>query len=134
MLDCSRAASLGVGMPGEVHGVIRRPSTFSTDRIDHNYRDPHDSGARMFLHYGELTDGTGLRRILEKVHLDDVYNLGAQLHVKVSFDMPEYTPDVVGTGTLRLLDAVRDYIGISGKQVRFRQVGSSELRFAAPPL
>lgn len=117
----------------EVHGIIRRASTFNTDRIDHIYRDPHDPTVRLFLHYGDLTDGTGLRRILEKVHPDEVYNLAAQSHVKVSFEQPEYTADVVATGTLRLLEALRNYIKNSGRKVRFYQAGSSEMFGASPP-
>ncbi len=117
----------------EVHGIIRRSSTFNTDRIDHLYQDPHEPGVRLFLHYGDLTDGTGLRRILEKVQPDEVYNLGAQSHVKVSFEQPEYTADVVATGTLRLLEALRDYVKLSGKQVRIYQAGSSEMFGASPP-
>lgn len=117
----------------EVHGIVRRASTFNTARLNHLYRDPHDSRARMFLHYGDLADGTGLRRILEKVQPDEVYNLAAQSHVKVSFDQPEYTADVVATGTLRLLEALRDYMHISGQQVRFYQAGSSEMFGAATP-
>ncbi|GIW56595.1 MAG: GDP-mannose 4,6-dehydratase [Nitrospiraceae bacterium] len=117
----------------EVHGIIRRASTFNTDRIDHLYRDPHDPDARLFLHYGDLADGTGLRHILEKVQPDEIYNLAAQSHVKVSFEQPEYTADVVATGTLRLLEAVRDYVHHSGRQVRFYQAGSSEMFGAAPP-
>jgi GDPmannose 4,6-dehydratase len=117
----------------EVHGVIRRSSTFNTDRIDHLYRDPHDPAARLFLHYGDLSDATGLRRILERVQPQEVYNLGAQSHVKVSFEQPEYTADVVATGTLRLLDALRDYMRGSGAQVRFYQAGSSEMFGASPP-
>ncbi len=117
----------------EVHGVIRRASTFNTDRIDHIYHDLHDPGACLFLYYGDLADGTGLRRILERVQPDEVYNLGAQSHVKVSFEQPEYTADVDATGTLRLLDAVRDYMTVSGKQVRFYQAGSSEMFGSAPP-
>ena len=117
----------------EVHGIIRRASTFNTDRIDHLYQDPHEPNVRLFLHYGDLTDGTGLRRILEKVQPDEIYNLGAQSHVKVSFDQPEYTADVVATGTLRLLEALRDYMQVSGRAVRFYQAGSSEMFGAAPP-
>ncbi len=117
----------------EVHGVIRRSSTFNTDRIDHLYRDPHDPETRLYLHYGDLSDGTGLRHILEKVAPDEVYNLGAQSHVKVSFEQPEYTVDIVATGTLRLLEAVRDYIKRSGKEVRIYQAGSSEMFGASPP-
>lgn len=117
----------------EVHGLIRRASTFNTDRVDHLYRDPHDPAARLFLHYGDLSDGTGLRRIFEKVQPDEVYNLGAQSHVKVSFEQPEYTADVVAVGTLRLLEALRDYCARSGKTVHFYQAGSSEMYGAAPP-
>lgn len=118
----------------QVHGIVRRASTFNTGRIDHLYEDPHDAGLfGIRLHYGDLTDGTGLRRILEAVQPDEVYNLGAQSHVRVSFDQPEYTADVVATGTLRLLEALRDYISTSGANVRFYQAGSSEMYGAAPP-
>ncbi|MEH2260453.1 GDP-mannose 4,6-dehydratase [Nostoc sp.] len=111
----------------EVHGIIRRTSTFNTDRIDHIYEDPHKEGVRLFLHYGDLTDGTTLRRILEEVKPVEIYNLGAQSHVRVSFDSPEYTVDAVGMGTLRLLEAIRDYQQRTGIQVRFYQAGSSEM-------
>ena len=111
----------------EVHGIIRRTSTFNTDRIDHIYEDPHNESARLFLHYGDLTDGTTLRRILEEVQPVEIYNLGAQSHVRVSFDSPEYTVDTVGMGTLRLLEAIRDYQQRTGTQVRFYQAGSSEM-------
>ena len=111
----------------EVHGIIRRTSTFNTDRIDHIYEDPHKDGVRLFLHYGDLTDGTTLRRILEDVKPVEIYNLGAQSHVRVSFDSPEYTVDAVGMGTLRLLEAIRDYQHRTGIQVRFYQAGSSEM-------
>lgn len=111
----------------EVHGIIRRSSSFNTDRIDHIYVDPHSEGARLFLHYGDLTDGTTLRRILEQVQPVEVYNLGAQSHVRVSFDSPEYTVDAVGMGVLRLLEAIRDYQNRTGIEVRFYQAGSSEM-------
>ncbi|MEA5621993.1 GDP-mannose 4,6-dehydratase [Nostoc sp. UHCC 0251] len=111
----------------EVHGIIRRTSTFNTDRIDHIYEDPHKEGVKLFLHYGDLTDGTTLRRILEEVKPVEIYNLGAQSHVRVSFDSPEYTVDAVGMGTLRLLEAIRDYQHRTGIQVRFYQAGSSEM-------
>ncbi|MBP0015743.1 MAG: GDP-mannose 4,6-dehydratase [Roseofilum sp. SBFL] len=111
----------------EVHGIIRRSSTFNTDRIDHIYIDPHEEQARFFLHYGDLTDGTTLRRILEEIQPHEVYNLGAQSHVRVSFDSPEYTVDTVAMGTLRLLEAIRDYQQRTGNQVRFYQAGSSEM-------
>ncbi|NEO19841.1 MULTISPECIES: GDP-mannose 4,6-dehydratase [unclassified Moorena] len=111
----------------EVHGIIRRTSTFNTDRIDHIYVDPHNQNARFFLHYGDLTDGVTLRRILEAVKPSEIYNLGAQSHVRVSFDSPEYTVDSVGMGTLRLLEAIRDYRQRTGIDVRFYQAGSSEM-------
>ena len=111
----------------EVHGIIRRTSTFNTDRIDHIYVDPHHEDARLFLHYGDLTDGVTLRRILEEVKPVEIYNLGAQSHVRVSFDSPEYTVDSVAMGTLRLLEAIRDYRHRTGIDVRFYQAGSSEM-------
>jgi GDPmannose 4,6-dehydratase len=116
-----------------VHGIIRRSSTFNTSRIDHLYTDPHDPAGSLFLHYGDLTDATGLRRILEQVQPDEVYNLAAQSHVKVSFEQPEYTADVVALGTLRLIEAVRDYKSYANRSVRFYQAGSSEMFGAAPP-
>jgi len=131
--DGSYLAELLLSKDYQVHGIMRRASTFNTDRIDHIYVDPHEKGARIHLHYGDLSDGTGLRRILEKVKPDEVYNLGAQSHVKVSFDEPEYTADVVATGTLRLLEATRDYQQLGGKAVRFYQAGSSEMFGAAKP-
>lgn len=117
----------------EVHGIIRRTSTFNTDRIEYLYRDPHDPDTRLFLHYGDLTDGESLRKIVNKVGPDEVYNLGAQSHVKVSFEMSEYTADTVAMGTLRMLNAILDYQQSSGKQVRFYQASSSEMFGSAPP-
>jgi len=110
-----------------VHGIIRRSSTFNTDRIEHLYQDPHSSSAQFFLHYGDLTDGTGLRRLLEQVAPDEVYNLGAQSHVRVSFDQPEYTADAVAMGALRLLEAVRDFQQRTGRPIKYYQAGSSEM-------
>ncbi|MCY4355105.1 MAG: GDP-mannose 4,6-dehydratase [Truepera sp.] len=117
----------------EIHGIIRRASTFNTDRIDHLYLDPHSPEARMFLHYGDLSDGPGLRRILEEVQPDEVYNLAAQSHVAVSFMQPEYTTDIDGLGTLRLLEAIRDYCGRTGHDLRFYQAGTSEMFGSSPP-
>lgn len=111
----------------EVHGIIRRSSSFNTGRIDHNFKDFHDKGAKMFLHYGDLCDSSSLRHIMEKVNPDEVYNLGAQSHVKVSFEEPEYTVDAVGLGTLRMLEAIRDYMPRAGKVIKFYQAGSSEM-------
>ncbi|HEY0867758.1 MAG TPA: GDP-mannose 4,6-dehydratase [Fimbriimonas sp.] len=117
----------------EVHGVIRRASTFNTDRIDHLYEDPHSPGASVRLHYGDLHDGTCLRRVVEQVEPDEVYNLGAQSHVAVSFQQPEYTTDVDGVGVLRILEAVRDSSARSGRPIRFYQAGTSEMFGAASP-
>jgi GDPmannose 4,6-dehydratase len=111
----------------EVHGIIRRTSTFNTDRIDHMYEDPHETTARLFLHYGDLTDGGNLRRLIEEIQPHEIYNLGAQSHVRVSFDSPEYTVDCVGMGTLHLLEAVREYQRRTGLEVKFYQAGSSEM-------
>lgn len=129
--DGSYLAELLLGKGYEVHGVIRRASTFNTDRIDHLYEDPHETGTRFFLHHGDLTDGTALRRLFEKVRPEEIYNLAAQSHVRVSFDEPEYTADVVGLGTLRLLECLRDYVQHHGIPVRFYQAGSSEMFGAA---
>ncbi len=107
----------------EVHGLVRRSSTFSTERIDHIYQDPHDPNARLILHYGDLTDGAGLRQVLTIAQPDEVYNLGAQSHVRVSFDQPVYTAQVVAVGTLRLLEAIRDL----GLPTRYYQASSSEM-------
>lgn len=132
--DGSYLAELLLEKGYEVHGIIRRASTFNTERIDHLYQDPHETPRKFILHYGDLADGLGLRRILEKIKPDEIYNLGAQSHVKVSFEQPEYTADIVATGTLRLLEAVRDSLAGNGKQVRFYQAGSSEMfGSAAPP-
>ena len=113
----------------EVHGLIRRASTFNTTRIDYIYVDPHTPGARMFLHYGDLSDSAQLTNLVYNVAPDEIYHLGAQSHVRVSFDMPEYTGDVTGIGTTRLLEAVRR----SGIKTRFYQAASSELFGTSPP-
>lgn len=125
--DGSYLTEFLLGKGYDVHGIIRRSSLFSTGRIDHLYRDPHDPERRLILHYGDLTDGSGLRKILEAVQPDEVYNLGAQSHVMVSFEQPEYTADVNALGTLRLLEAVRDFQQRTGKRVRYYQAGSSEM-------
>ena len=131
--DGSYLAELLVAKGYDVHGLLRRASLFNTDRIDHLYHDPHVPGPPVRLHYGDLTDGTSLRHILETVHPDEIYNLGAQSHVRVSFEIPEYTADAVAMGTLRLLEALRDYAGRGGRAVRYYQAGSSEMFGAAPP-
>ena len=121
--DGSYLAELLLAEGYEVHGIIRRSSSFNTARIDHLYQDPHIEGVRLFLHYGDLTDGSSLARLLARLQPDEVYNLGAQSHVRVSFDVPEYTGDVVGLGATRLLEAIRE-VGI---RPRFYQASSSEL-------
>jgi len=131
--DGSYLAELLLSKGYEVHGIIRRASTFNTERIDHLYVDPHEHSKPLKLHYGDLSDGTGLRRILELAKPDEVYNLGAQSHVKVSFEQSEYTADIVATGTLRLLEAVRDYEGNTKRGVRFYQASSSEMFGSSPP-
>ena len=107
----------------EVHGIIRRSSSFNTGRIDHLYNNPEIQGKRMFLHYGDVTDTSNLNRLLEKIEPDEIYNLAAQSHVKVSFEIPEYTAEVDAIGTLRFLDAIRE----TGLRTRFYQASTSEL-------
>jgi GDPmannose 4,6-dehydratase len=131
--DGSYLAELLLAKGYEVHGIVRRASAYNTGRIDHLYLDAHDPHARLFLHYGDLSDGTVLRRILERVRPDEVYNLGAQSHVKASFDEPEYTADIDATGTLRLLEALRDWMTASRQPARVYQAGSSEMFGSAPP-
>ncbi len=131
--DGSYLSELLLSKGYEVHGIVRRASLFNTDRIDHIYHDPHVSGSKLQLHYGDLSDASALSAVLEKVEPDEIYNLGAQSHVKVSFDVPEYTGDVVAMGTLRLLEAMRSYMRRTGKAIRFYQAGSSEMFGAAKP-
>jgi GDPmannose 4,6-dehydratase len=121
--DGSYLADLLVAKGYEVHGIIRRASTFNTARIDHLYQDPHVNGVRLFLHYGDLSDSVSLTKMLYELQPDEVYNLGAQSHVRVSFDIPEYTADVTGVGTIRILEAIRE----SGVKPRFYQASSSEM-------
>ena len=116
-----------------VHGIVRRSSSFNTSRINHIYEDPHESGRRLILHYADLTDSTGLRRVIEAALPDEIYNLGAQSHVKVSFENPEYTADADAMGAIRLLDCMRDHVQHTGRHVRFYQAGSSEMFGAAKP-
>ena len=121
--DGSYLAELLLSREYEVHGLVRRSSSFNTDRIEHLYRDPHDPDARLFLHYGDLVDGTGLHEVLTRVQPDEVYNLGAQSHVRVSFDQPVYTVQSDALGTIQLLEAIRD----TGRSIRFYQASSSEM-------
>jgi GDPmannose 4,6-dehydratase len=127
--DGSYLAELLLSKHYEVHGLIRRSSAFNTGRIDHIYTDPHIPGTRLFLHYGDLSDSGQLSNLIYNIRPDEIYHLGAQSHVKVSFDMPEYTGDVTGLGTTRLLDAVRR----SAIKAKFYQASSSEMFGASPP-
>jgi GDPmannose 4,6-dehydratase len=127
--DGSYLAELLLEKGYEVHGLIRRASTFNTDRIDGIYQDPHDPNRSLFLHHGDLSDGTGLVNLMREVSPDEVYHLAAQSHVKVSFEMPEYTGDTTGLGTIRLLEAIR----ASEVATRFYQASSSELYGSTPP-
>src|SRR5436190_12549823 len=113
----------------EVHGIKRRSSSFNTDRVDHLYEDLHNTGVHFFLHYADLSDANSLAGLLADVRPDEVYNLGAQSHVKVSFEIPEYTADVVATGTVRLLEAIRR----TGINCHFYQASSSEMFGSTPP-
>ena len=123
--DGSYLADLLLSKGYEVHGVIRRSSSFNTGRIEHIYQDPHESGARLFLHFGDLTDGSSLERILNQVLPDEVYHLGAQSHVRVSFDMPLYTADTIAMSTQRLLESIR--VLQRQKSIKFYQASSSEM-------
>ena len=118
--DGSYLAELLLEKGYEVHGIIRRASSFNTDRIEHIYKDSHEKGVQLFLHYGDMTDTSNMNRLLEKIHPDEIYNLAAQSHVKVSFDVPEYSAEVDAIGTLRILDAIKD-VGI---QPRFYQAST----------
>ncbi|MFA5108776.1 MAG: GDP-mannose 4,6-dehydratase [Candidatus Micrarchaeia archaeon] len=127
--DGSYLADLLLEKGYEVHGIIRRASTFNTSRIDDIFQDPHEKGARLFLHYGDLTDGSSIAQIVNETEPDEVYHLGAQSHVRVSFDIPEYTGDVTALGAIRILEAVRR----SKKNIKFYQASSSEMFGSSPP-
>jgi GDPmannose 4,6-dehydratase len=127
--DGSYLAELLLGKGYEVHGIIRRSSTFNTERLDDIYQDPHVTGRRLLLHYGDLTDSVSLVNLFRDVQPDEVYHLGAQSHVKVSFEIPEYTAEATGVGTIRLLEAIR----ASGIDTRFYQASSSEMFGSTPP-
>lgn len=121
--DGSYLAELLLAKGYEVHGIIRRASTFNTTRIDHLYKDPHLNGVRFFLHYGDISDSTNLIKLLYRIQPEEIYHLAAQSHVRVSFDIPEYTGDVTGLGTIRILEAIRE----TGLKSRFYQASSSEM-------
>ena len=129
--DGSYLAEFLLGQGYQVHGVVRRSSSFNTQRIDHVYVDPHTPGARLFLHYGDLSDASSLNLLLKRIRPDEIYNLGAQSHVRVSFDVPEYTGDVTGLGVTRLLEAVRE-LGLL-QDTRIYQASSSEMFGASAP-
>ncbi len=116
----------------EIHGIIRRASTFNTSRINHIYQDPHEKNRRLFLHYGDLADANTIRKLIYQIGPDEIYNLGAQSHVKVSFDIPEYTANITALGTLRILEAIKDYQQNGGKKIKFYQASSSGMFGAAP--
>jgi len=121
--DGSYLAELLLGKGYEVHGIIRRASTFNTERLEHLYQDAHLRGVRLFLHYGDLSDSVNLVKLLHELKPDELYHLGAQSHVRVSFDIPEYTADITGVGTIRILEAIRE----TGARLRFYQASSSEM-------
>ena len=121
--DGSYLAELLLSKDYEVHGIIRRASTFNTERIDHLYQDPHVNGVKLFLHYGDIGDSTNLIKLLYRLQPDEIYHLAAQSHVRVSFDIPEYTGDVTGLGTIRILEAIRE----TGLKAKFYQASSSEM-------
>jgi GDPmannose 4,6-dehydratase len=128
--DGSYLAELLLAKGYEVHGVVRRSSSFNTGRIDHVYQDPHQPDTRLFLHFGDLNDGSSLNLLLKKIRPDEIYNLGAQSHVRVSFDVPEYTAEVTGVGAVRLLEAIRE---LDLKGTRIYQASSSEMFGGSPP-
>ncbi|MFA6339034.1 MAG: GDP-mannose 4,6-dehydratase [Candidatus Paceibacterota bacterium] len=117
----------------EVHGLIRRSSTFNTERLEGIYQDQHNKGVKLFLHYGDLSDAGNIRKLIYTIGPDEIYALGAQSHVKVSFDMPEYTGDITGLGAVRILEAIKDFEEHTGKKIKFYQASSSEMFGAALP-
>ncbi len=131
--DGSYLTELLLGKGYEVHGLIRRSSTFNTSRIDHVYQDPHENKANLFLHYGDLSDAGNLRKLIFDIQPDEVYHLGAQSHVRVSFDMPEYTADVTGLATMRILETIKDFEKTYNKKIKFYQASSSEMFGSTPP-
>jgi len=130
--DGSYLAELLLSKGYEVHGIIRRASTFNTSRIDHLYQDPHINGVKFFLHYGDLSDTGNIRKLIYQIQPDEIYHLGAMSHVRVSFDMPEYTANITGLGTLRILEAIKDFQEQTGKKIKCYQASSSEMFGSAP--
>jgi len=131
--DGSYLAELLLSKGFDVHGVIRRASTFNTGRLEQIYEDPHAANSRFHLHYGDLADANTIRKLIYKIQPDYIYNLGAQSHVRVSFDIPEYTGNITGLGVLRILEAIKDYEEHMGKKIKFYQASSSEMFGTSPP-
>jgi GDPmannose 4,6-dehydratase len=131
--DGSYLAELLIKKGYEVHGIIRRASTFNTSRLSHLYRDLHKKNAKLTLHYGDLADAENIRKIIFSVKPNEIYNLGAQSHVRVSFDIPEYTANITALGTLRMLETIRDFEEEFGRKIKFYQASSSEMFGATPP-
>lgn len=131
--DGSYLAELLLSKGYEVHGIIRRASTFNTQRIQHLFQDPHEQNLKLILHYGDLADANIFRKLIYKISPDEIYNLGAQSHVRVSFDTPEYTANITGLGTLRILEAIKDFQEETGKKIKFYQASSSEMFGSTPP-
>jgi len=131
--DGSYLAELLIKKGYEVHGIIRRSSSLNTGRLDAIYQDPRAKGAKIYTHYGDLADANTIRKLIYQIQPDEIYHLGAQSHVRVSFDVPEYTANVTGLGTLRVLEAIKDYETDTGRKVKFYQASSSEMFGAAPP-
>ena len=127
--DGSYLAEFLLSKDYETHGLIRRSSSFNTERIDHIYVDPHNPGASLYLHYGDLSDSSSLTNLIYKIDPDEIYHLAAQSHIRVSFDMPEYSNNVTGLGTVRILESIRR----SGIKCRFFQASSSEMYGSSPP-
>ena len=130
--DGSYLAEMLLAKGYEVHGIIRRASTFNTARIDHLYQDPHVNGVKLFLHFGDLSDASTVRKLIYKIQPDEIYNLGAQSHVRVSFDIPEYTANITGLGAVRILEAIKDFEGDMKKKIKYYQASSSEMFGSAP--
>jgi GDPmannose 4,6-dehydratase len=131
--DGSYLAELLLAKGYEVFGMVRRSSSVTKTRLENIYQDPNQAKTKLLLEYGDLSDGLSMRRLLSRIQPDEIYNLAAQSHVRISFDQPEYTADVTGTGTLRVLEAMRDYVDSTGNKVRFYQASSSEMFGASPP-
>ncbi len=132
-MDGSHLTEFLIGKGYQVHGIIRRASTFNTSRIDHLYQDPHVNGVSMFLHYGDLSDANTIRKLIYQIQPDEIYHLGSQSHVRVSFDIPEYTANITGLGTLRILETIKDYGEETKRKVKFYNAASSEMFGNSPP-